>query len=189
MFGLRLTRDVQKRWKKGKPPHTTTGVASANSSHGKVAPLRIRWNCISHNMEAMAIASRGAVSARLIQNRRLMSRSSGFSSSPAVTVRGSSAMPQIGHDPGSERTIAGCMGQVYSVRLAATGSSGSSAMPHEGQAPGFGSRTSGHIGHTYAWGSCRFAGGEGAGVEDGRSEAVFAGAVEAGTVAAVGDGA
>ena len=57
---------------------------------------------------------------------------------PAVTVRGSSAMPQIGHEPGPGRTICGCMGQVYSVRVAASGTSGSSAMPQEGQAPGFG---------------------------------------------------
>ena len=33
-------------------------------------------------------------------------------------VRGSSAMPQIGHEPGSERTISGCIGQVYSIRVA-----------------------------------------------------------------------
>src|SRR6202048_1933885 len=137
MFGLRLTSDVQKRWKKGKPPHTTTGVASANSSHGKTAALRIRWNCISHSMEAMAIASSGTVRTRLTQNRRLMSRSSGFSSLPAVTVRGSNAMPQIGHDPGSERIISGCMGQVYSVCLDAMGTSDSKAMPHEGVAQGF----------------------------------------------------
>jgi hypothetical protein len=43
-----------------------------------------------------------------------MSRSSGFASS-TVTVRGSSAMPQIGQLPGSARTISGCIGQVYSV--------------------------------------------------------------------------
>ena len=48
----------------------------------------------------MAIANRGAVRAKLIQKRRVMSRSSGLSSS-MVTVRGSSAMPQIGQLPGS----------------------------------------------------------------------------------------
>ena len=82
------------------------------------------------------------------QKRRVMSRSSGFSSCTAVTVRGSRAMPQMGHDPGSGRTISGCMGQVYSVRVEARGTSGSSAMPQEGQAPGLGSRTSGHMGQT-----------------------------------------
>ena len=96
----------------------------------------------------MAMTSSGAVSARLIQKRRVMSRSSGLSSAAAVTVRGSSAMPQIGHEPGPGRTISGCMGQVYSVRVEATGTSGSSAIPQEGQAPGLFSRTSGHMGQT-----------------------------------------
>ena len=87
-----------------------------------------------------------------IQKRSDMSRSSGLSSGAAVTVRGSSAIPQIGHEPGSERTISGCIGQVYSVRVEAMGTSGSKAMPHEGHATGFDSRTSGHIGQTYAMG-------------------------------------
>jgi len=65
-----------------------------------------------------------------------MSRSSGFASSLAVTVRGSSAMPQIGQFPGSARTISGCIGHVYSVLLAASaGDSGSSAIPHLDTAP------------------------------------------------------
>ena len=99
-------------------------------------------------MLPIAIAISGAVSARLTQKRRVMSRSSGLSSADAVTVRGSRAMPQIGHEPGAGRTISGCMGQVYSVRVEATGTSGSRAMPHEGQAPGLVSRTSGHMGQT-----------------------------------------
>ena len=82
-----------------------------------------------------------------IQKRSDIFRSSGFDSGAAVTVRGSRAMPQIGHDPGSVRTISGCIGQVYSVRVAG-GISGSNAMPHDGHAPGFGWRTSGHIGQT-----------------------------------------
>ena len=100
------------------------------------------------SMLAIAIASSGAVKTRLIQKRRVMSRSSGFSSAPAVTVRGSSAMPQMGHEPGLGRTISGCIGQVYSVRVEATGTSGSRAMPQEGHAPGLASRTSGHMGQT-----------------------------------------
>jgi hypothetical protein len=47
------------------------------------------------------------------QNRRVMSRSSGFSPSVPVGVMGSSAMPQIGQEPGSDRTICGCIGQVH----------------------------------------------------------------------------
>ncbi len=158
MFGLRLTSEVQKRWKKGAPPQSTTGVARANSSQGRIelqgknrsptmtnAPMK----ACGQNMVPMAMASRGAVRARLTQKRRVMSRSSGFSSCAAVTVRGSSAMPQIGHEPGPGRTTSGCMGQVYSMRAdGAAGTSGSSAIPQEGQAPGLGSRTSGHMGQT-----------------------------------------
>ena len=149
MFGLRFTRDVRKRWKKGHPPQSTTGVARANSSQGRDALPRIRCRGISQNIAAMAIASRGAVRSALTQKRRVMSRSSGLSSAVAVTVRGSRAIPQIGHQPGSVRTIWGCIGHVYSMRVAASGTSGSRAMPQEGQAPGLASRTSGHIGQTY----------------------------------------
>ena len=50
------------------------------------------------------------------QKRRLKSISSGLGpSSPVGTPMGSSAMPQIGQDPGWLRTISGCMGQVYCV--------------------------------------------------------------------------
>ncbi len=50
-----------------------------------------------------------------------MSVSSGFSPSVAETVRGSSAMPQIGHDPGRSRTISGCIGQVHSAAPVSAG--------------------------------------------------------------------
>ncbi len=96
----------------------------------------------------MASASNGMPSMTLHKRRRVMSRSSGLSSSPEVTVRGSSAMPQMGQKPGCGRTISGCMGQVHSVRVAATGVSGSSAMPHFGHGTGLLSRTSGHMGQT-----------------------------------------
>ncbi len=61
------------------------------------------------------IASKGRVSKALIQSRRVMLVNSGLAAA-AVTVRGSSAMPQMGQAPGPSRTICGCMGQVYSVR-------------------------------------------------------------------------
>ena len=94
---------------------------------------------------------RGSERAALIQNRRVMSTNSGFGASSRVIVLGSKAMPQIGHEPGSSRTISGCIGQTYSVRVAGAASvSGSRAMPHFGQAPGLDSRTSGSIGQTYA---------------------------------------
>jgi hypothetical protein len=57
-------------------------------------------------------------------------------------------MPQIGQLPGLSREISGCMGQVYSTRVAGTGISGSSAIPQRGQALGLVDRTSGHIGQT-----------------------------------------
>src|SRR5215813_3394205 len=102
------------------------------------------------NMLNIAIASSGNVSPRLTQNRRVMSCSSGLASSVTEGVRGSSAIPQIGHVPGPGLTIWGCIGQVYSVLVSETGRSGSSAMPQLGQGPGFSSRTSGHTGHTYS---------------------------------------
>ena len=148
MLVERLMMDVQPRWKKGQPPQRTTGVASNNSIHGSQPTGSACSTGMPGNMSAMAVASSGTVRIRLIQKRRVMSRSSGFSSCVAVTVRGSSAMPQMGHDPGPGRMISGCIGQVYSVRVAAGGVSGSSAMPQVGQGPGLGCRTWGHIGQT-----------------------------------------
>jgi hypothetical protein len=58
-------------------------------------------------------------------------------------------MPQMGQPPGSDCTTSGCIGQVYSVRVADGSASGSSAIPHLMQGPGVVSRTSGCIGHTY----------------------------------------
>ena len=87
-------------------------------------------------------------------------------------VRGSRAMPQIGHAPGCPATTSGCMGQTYSV-LAAGSSivSGSSAMPHIGQTPGPLCRTSGSIGQMYI----RFRRGGGLGRRPGPpATAVFA---------------
>ena len=147
MFVERLTIDIHPRWKNGHPPHSTTGVLSNNSIQGS-QPGKACCTGMPGNISAIAIPSSGTVSARLIQNRRVMSRSSGFSCSTALTVRGSSAMPQIGHVPGPGRTICGCIGQVYSTRVEGTGVSGSSAIPHFGHGPGLFCRISGHIGHT-----------------------------------------
>jgi hypothetical protein len=94
-------------------------------------------------------ASIGTVIAADHQNRRVMSSSSGLLSS-MVTTRGSSAMPQIGQDPGASRTISGCVGQVHSVFVRGATSTGSSAMPHFGHAPGPFWRTSGSMEHVYS---------------------------------------
>ena len=54
-------------------------------------------------------------SATPTQNRRVMSASSGLGPLSAVTVTGSSAIPQMGHEPGPGRRISGCIGHVHSV--------------------------------------------------------------------------
>ena len=81
-------------------------------------------------------------------SRRCMSLSSGLTGSSSETVRGSSAMPQIGQVPGASRTIWGCIGQTHSTLLTAAGAFLSSAMPHFGQAPARSDCTSGSIGQT-----------------------------------------
>jgi hypothetical protein len=53
-----------------------------------------------------------------------MSRSSGLGPSSAVTVTGSSAMPQIGQAPGPGCRISGCIGQVYSTTWPSAGGAG-----------------------------------------------------------------
>src|SRR5437764_1104287 len=79
------------------------------------------------SISLIAISSSGSDNTTLTQNRRVISTSSGFFPSARVTVRGSSAIPQIGQEPGASRTISGCMGQVYVTvlvpRAVATGSS------------------------------------------------------------------
>jgi hypothetical protein len=44
--------------------------------------------------------------------RRVMSMRSGLGPASAVATSGSSAMPQIGHDPGPTCRTSGCIGQV-----------------------------------------------------------------------------
>ena len=117
MFRCRLTSEAQPRTKNGQPPHSTTGLASTNWPH-VIAAGGI--TCISGcpGITSASITTRiGAVSTSDHVNRRVMSSSSGLRSS-SVTVRGSSAIPQMGHAPGASRTISGCIGQVQSVRVA-----------------------------------------------------------------------
>ena len=89
------------------------------------------------SISSMTMDTSGTESAAANQKRRVISRSSGFSSgSSSVIARGSNAIPQIGHSPGSSRTISGCIGQVHSVRVTGAGATfGSSAIPHFGQSP------------------------------------------------------
>ncbi len=148
MFGLRFTKDAQARAKKGAPPQSTTGVASTSWTQARRRGETACWSGWPGMRSDMAMARSGTVRASPAQNRRVMSRSSGLTSSSSVTTRGSSAMPQIGHAPGPGRTISGCIGQTHSVRVGgASIVTGSSAMPHFGQAPGPDWRTSGSMGH------------------------------------------
>ncbi len=121
MLSRRLTSDAQPRSKNGHPPQRTTGVARASWIQIDARPSR---SCRSSpgTISPIDSISSGTDRARLNQNRRVMSASSGSASSSAVTVIGSSAMPQIGHAPGRSRMISGCIGQVYSVPGGAAGS-------------------------------------------------------------------
>src|SRR5579862_5513094 len=133
MFGLRLTTDFHPRTKNGDPPQSTTGVARIISSHVHVGAEATWASGLPGRKSAIAARKTGRARAALIQNLRRMSRSSGFWISVAETVRGSSAMPQMGQEPGSGRTICGCIGQKYSVRAdGGAGIAASSAMPHLG---------------------------------------------------------
>ena len=127
----------------------TTGVASSNSNHCRnwADPRRSTGSPTSG---AMANTTTGTANSRLPQKRRVMSTSSGFASSSTATVVGSSAMPHLGHAPGSDATTSGCMGQTYwVVGPGSVSSTLSSPMPQLGQAPGSSCWTSGHIEQVY----------------------------------------
>ncbi|MCY1379223.1 hypothetical protein D9M69_669210 [compost metagenome] len=72
----------------------------------------------------MAMTRSGMDSAALTQKRLVKSTSSGLGPSSAEGIIGSSAMPQIGQEPGLSRMISGCIGQVYCEPLGATGAAG-----------------------------------------------------------------
>ncbi len=98
------------------PPTATHGVASASSTQ-IMAP---RGN------DVLARPGRGTGRTSPAQRRAPPAPRStrtaascpsvrGFPRASAVGMRGSSAIPQIGHAPGRSRIICGCMGQVYST--------------------------------------------------------------------------
>ena len=109
MFGLRFRTDAIARAKKGAPAQSTTGVASTSSSHS-IQPGRCQ-----PNISPIATASSATVKGRAPSSRRCMSFSSGLTGSSSETVRGSSAIPQMGQEPGASRTICGCIGQTHST--------------------------------------------------------------------------
>ena len=111
MFRLRVTSDCQPRTKNGQPPHSTTGVDRTSwlQSHA-VGPSAATSPGAS--ISPIASARTGTVRARLTQKRRVMSTSSWFGPSSAVTSSGSSAMPHLGQLPGPTWRTSGCMGHV-----------------------------------------------------------------------------
>ena len=112
MLRFRVTIDCQPRTKNGQPPHSTTGADSTSwiQSDTVGSIQRARAGAIISPIES---ASTGIVSTRLIQNRRVMSTSSGFGPSSAANSTGSSAMPHFGQLPGPSWRISGCIGHVY----------------------------------------------------------------------------
>src|SRR5665213_850548 len=158
IFKLRCTTDCQPLTRNGNPHHRTTGAASANSIQFHVLSERRCCSGMDGRNADTIRASIGTASTTLIQKRLVISTSSGLVSS-AVASRSSSVMPQIGQEPGASRTICGCIGHVYSLRLAgADAVTGSSAMPHLGQLPGPDCLISGCMGQVYSPRGSVFAG-------------------------------
>ena len=87
MLRLRVSTDCQPRTKNGQPAHSTTGVAKR-----ELDPVRERADRRSRGRRRCARPSRarppGRVSARPIQNRRVMSASSGLGPVSAVAHLG-----------------------------------------------------------------------------------------------------
>src|SRR3954451_5432703 len=112
MLRLRLATDCGPRTKNGQPAHSTTGVGKASCTQldGDAAS-----GCQPNRCPPISSATTGSVSSTPIQNRRVMSMSSGFGPVSAVGVSGSSAMPQIGQEPGPSCRTSGCIGQVKIV--------------------------------------------------------------------------
>ncbi len=118
MFRFRVRTEAQPRTKNGRPAHSTTGVARASwIQFDAVGGTR---SCTqSKKWPPISKRTTGTLRASPIQNLRVMSRSSSLGPVSAVTITGSSAIPQIGHAPGPGRRISGCIGQVHSVGSAA----------------------------------------------------------------------
>ena len=112
MFGLRFASESRKRTKNGQPPHSTTGDASASSSHDRTpagTTCAKRGHHAAHREHQQRDRRRDAdpEPARHVGELRVAV------ARRRVTVSGSSAMPQIGQAPGPSRTISGCIGHVH----------------------------------------------------------------------------
>ena len=126
MLRLRLTSDAHARWKNGQPHHSTTGVASTSWIQIEVR-MGTRSNSAGKTWPPISSTNTGSASTRPIQNRRVMSASSGLGPLSRVTFIGSSAMPQIGQLPGPSWRTSGCIGQVQTAPSPAAGTAVSPA--------------------------------------------------------------
>ncbi len=150
MFRCRLRTEAQPRWKKGHPPHSTTGVASTSCAQASALGESSRCTGWPGSISDMPRKTTGTLSASDTQSRRVMLMQLRVRRLLAPSPCAAPAPCRTwGSCPGWSCTTSGCMGQTYSVRVSSTGgASGSSAMPHFGHAPGWSWRTSGSIGQT-----------------------------------------
>ena len=118
MFRLRVLTDVHPRSKNGQPAQSTTGVAR-RSWRSRFSRGGMAATSPGATIAPISRTRSGTVRTTATMKRRFMSTSSGFGASSSEIVRGSSAIPQIGHEPGPGRTISGCIGHVYSTPLPA----------------------------------------------------------------------
>ena len=112
MLRLRRATEAAPRSRNGQPAQTTTGVARTSSSHWMVRADSTSASGRPGRTSDIPSARTTAVGAIDQRRRRVMSTSSGLGASSSATMRGSSAMPQIGQAPGPSRTTSGCIGQV-----------------------------------------------------------------------------
>ena len=99
----------------GPAPPDDDRRSQESSSHPRTAGDNKEWTRGPGSIAPMASARRGTVRARETRNRRVMSSSSVVLSSARVTVRGSSAMPQMRQGPGFVSSTSGSIGQTYST--------------------------------------------------------------------------
>src|SRR5512140_3088546 len=100
MLGAQFTTEVHPRWKNGQPPQSTTGVANNHCAQFFIEPVNACGSAKPGTISAIAKNMTKREGPRQIQNRRLISSSSGFRSSSSETTLGSSAIPQIRQAPG-----------------------------------------------------------------------------------------
>lgn len=114
MFSERWRSESHPRRKNGAAAQKTTGVASANWIHWDTA-IGMRSSKADTIGKSMDRTMTGTARAAAIQNRRVMSASSGSGPVASLAFTGSRAIPHFGQVPGPICRISGCIGQVYST--------------------------------------------------------------------------